>query len=46
MSKFYKEIGFCKMCKERFTIDKEQSRSKNYCPACCKKYFKPKKDAE
>jgi len=47
--KGYKERLLCRMCKVRFTLDKEKWKKnywpKSYCSDCCKKYMnKRKKD--
>ncbi|MBU0628699.1 MAG: hypothetical protein KKC75_05900 [Nanoarchaeota archaeon] len=43
MVKTYKEVRACRMCKERFVLEKDIWRKNNwstsYCPVCCKKYF-------
>jgi len=44
----YKERLECKMCKNRFTVDKVKCKEnhwpRSYCPDCCKKYFNKKKE--
>ena len=41
ITRYYKQIAQCKMCKKRFTVKKggKTYYLKSYCPSCYKKFF-------